>query len=217
MGKNEQIYEKRFAKHVDELKWLYMELYNSQEMFEKLCETMKEMYGERKAALRKLDLEREENPEWFKGNDMLGMMMYTGQFAENLKGVKKHLDYLNSCGVNYLHLMPLMESPKGRSDGGYAVADFRKVQKELGTVKDLEDLAGQCHKQGISLCLDFVMNHTSEDHEWAKRARAGEKEFQDRYFFYDNRDIPDQYEKTVPQVFPTTAPGNFTWLPDLGK
>ena len=92
MGKNEQIYEKRFAKHVDELKWLYMELYNSQEMFEKLCETMKEMYGERKAALRKLDLEREENPEWFKGNDMLGMMMYTGQFAENLKGVKKHLD-----------------------------------------------------------------------------------------------------------------------------
>ena len=129
MGKNEQIYEKRFAKHVDELKWLYMELYNSQEMFEKLCETMKEMYGERKAALRKLDLEREENPEWFKGNDMLGMMMYTGQFAENLKGVKKHLDYLNSCGVNYLHLMPLMESPKGRSDGGYAVADFGRFKR----------------------------------------------------------------------------------------
>lgn len=217
MGKNEQIYEKRFAKHIDELKWLYMELFDAPELFEELCTAMHEVYGQRKAALRKLDLEREENPDWFKGNNMLGMMMYTGQFAGNLKGVKKHLDYLNSCGVNYLHLMPLMKSPKDRSDGGYAVADFRNVQEELGTVKDLEQLATQCHKQGISLCLDFVMNHTSEDHEWAKRARSGEKEYQDRYFFFDNWDIPAEYEKTVPQVFPTTAPGNFTWLPDLGK
>ena len=217
MGKNEEIYEKRFARHLDELKWLYMELYDSAEHFEELLGMMKDMYGQRKAALKKLDLEREENPQWFKGNDMLGMMMYTGQFAGNLKGVKKHLDYVKSCGVNYLHLMPLMESPKGRSDGGYAVADFRTVQEELGTVKDLEDLAAQCHKQGISLCLDFVMNHTSEDHAWARRARAGEKEYQDRYFFYDSWDVPGEYEKTVPQVFPTTAPGNFTWLPDTGK
>lgn len=217
MNKGDQIYEKRFAGHLDELKWLYMELYDSAEHFEELCAMMKDMYGQRKAALKKLDLEREANPQWFKGNDMLGMMMYTGQFAGNLKGVKMHLDYVKSCGVNYLHLMPLMESPKGRSDGGYAVADFRKVQKELGTVKDLEDLAAQCHKQGISLCLDFVMNHTSEDHQWAKRARAGEKEYQDRYFFFDSWDIPAEYEKTVPQVFPTTAPGNFTWLPDTGK
>ena len=145
------------------------------------------------------------------------MMMYTKMFGGNLKGVKKHLDYLKECGINYLHLMPLMESPKDRSDGGYAVADFRKVQPELGTVRDLESLASECRKQGISICLDFVMNHTSEDHEWAKRARAGEKEYQDRYFFYDNWDIPSQFEKTVPQVFPTTAPGNFTWLPEIEK
>ena len=148
---------------------------------------------------------------------MLGMMIYTNLFGGTLKGVEKHLDYLQSCGVNYVHLMPLMESPKDRSDGGYAVADFRKVQPELGTVEDLEDLADGCHKQGMSLCLDFVMNHTSEDHEWAKRARAGEKEYQDRYFFYDTWDIPSEYEKTVPQVFPTTAPGNFTWLEDCQK
>ena len=121
------------------------------------------------------------------------MMMYTKMFGGNLKGVKRHLDYLKECGINYLHLMPLMESPKDRSDGGYAVADFRKVQPELGTVRDLESLASECRKQGISICLDFVMNHTSEDHEWAKRARAGEKEYQDRYFFYDNWDIPSQF------------------------
>lgn len=105
----------------------------------------------------------------------------------------------------------------GRSDGGYAVADFRTVEPELGTMDDLEQLADACREKGISLCLDFVMNHTSEDHEWARKARAGEPGYRDRYFFYDNWDIPNEFEKTVPQVFPTTAPGNFTWLDDCGQ
>ncbi len=217
MNREDEIYEGRLKKHMDELKWLYMELYDAPDMFEELCGNMSRVYKERKKALKELDLKREADPEWFKGNDMLGMMIYTGLFGGTLKGVEKHLDYLQSCGVNYVHLMPLMESPKDRSDGGYAVADFRKVQPELGTVDDLEHLAESCHKQNMSLCLDFVMNHTSEDHEWAKRARAGDKEYQDRYFFYDTWDIPAEYEKTVPQVFPTTAPGNFTWLEDCRK
>lgn len=217
MKKEEEIYEARFQKHIDELKWLYMELYDDQEHFGELCASMKQFYDTRKKGLKASDLTREADPDWYKGSDILGMMMYTKMFGGNLKGVKKHLDYLKECGINYLHLMPLMESPKDRSDGGYAVADFRKVQPELGTIRDLESLASECRKQGISICLDFVMNHTSEDHEWAKRARAGEKEYQDRYFFYDNWDIPSQFEKTVPQVFPTTAPGNFTWLPEIEK
>ena len=217
MKKEEEIYEARFQKHIDELKWLYMELYDDQEHFDELCASMKQFYDTRKKGLKASDLTRETDPNWYKGSDILGMMMYTKMFGGNLKGVKKHLDYLKECRINYLHLMPLMESPKDRSDGGYAVADFRKVQPELGTIRDLESLASECRKQGISICLDFVMNHTSEDHEWAKRARAGEKEYQDRYFFYDNWDIPSQFEKTVPQVFPTTAPGNFTWLPEIEK
>lgn len=217
MKKEEEIYEARFQKHIDELKWLYMELYDDQEHFGELCASMKQFYDTRKKGLKASDLTREADPNWYKGSDILGMMMYTKMFGGNLKGVKKHLDYLKECGINYLHLMPLMESPKDRSDGGYAVADFRKVQPELGTIRDLESLASECRKQGISICLDFVMNHTSEDHEWAKRARAGEKEYQDRYFFYDNWDIPAQFEKTVPQVFPITAPGNFTWLPEIEK
>ena len=141
--------------------------------------------------------------------------MYVNAFAGNLKGVKEKLDYVQESNVNYLHLMPLLESPEGKSDGGYAVSDFRKVQPELGTMEDLESLADECRKKGISLCMDFVMNHTSEEHEWAKRARAGEREYMDRYYFYDNYDVPSQFEQTVPQVFPTTAPGNFTWLDDL--
>ena len=97
------------------------------------------------------------------------------------------------------------------------MADFRKVRPDLGTMEDLTDLTKACHERGINVCMDFVMNHTSEDHEWAKRAKAGEREYQDRYFFYDDWEIPNAYEQTVPQVFPTTAPGNFTWLPDLQK
>ena len=201
---------------MDELKWLYMELYQNDWMFDELCGQMHRFYLERRESLKEMDRRREKNPEWFKQNDMMGMMLYVDNFADNLQGVRQKLDYLKECGVNYIHLMPLLESPKDRSDGGYAVADFRKVQPELGTMEDLETVTEACHKKQMSVCMDFVMNHTSEDHEWAVRARKGEGEYMSRYFFYDNYSIPEQYERTVPQVFPTTAPGNFTWLPEIG-
>lgn len=210
----DSIYQKRFEKHADELKWLYMELYNNTSMFAELCDNMYRFYMERKSTLHHSDIQREENPDWYKKNDMLGMMFYIDNFAGNMKGVQKKLDYIEKCNVNYIHLMPFLDTVEGRSDGGYAVADFRKVQEKLGTIEDLEKLTAACHKKNINVCMDFVMNHTSEDHEWAKRARQGDGEYMSRYFFYDNYEIPSQYEKTVPQVFPTTAPGNFTWLPE---
>ena len=214
----DKTFRERMEPAYDELKWLYAELYqNDMQAFLYFCEMLYGCYKARSKELKKWDLGREAMPEWFSGNEMLGMLMYTNAFAGTLKGVQSHLDYIEECGVNYLHLMPLLSSPKGRSDGGYAVADFRTVEPSLGTMKDLAALAEACHSRGISVCLDFVMNHTSEDHEWARRARAGEKEFQDRYFFYDNWDIPNEFEKTVPQVFPTTAPGNFTWCGEAGK
>ncbi len=214
----EQDFSERFSRHADELKWLYMELYHGdEEAFSYFTEMLYRMYEARPEGMRQIDRQRLSDPAWYKGRDLLGMLMYVNAFAGNLKGVRKKLSYIEECGVNYLHLMPLLESPAGRSDGGYAVADFRKVQPELGTMKDLFALAEDCHARGISLCLDFVMNHSSEDHEWARRARAGEKEYQDRYFFYDDWTIPEEFEKTVPQVFPTTAPGNFTWCEEAGK
>ncbi len=217
MGKKtEELYTKRFEKHFDELRWLYMELYDNGSMFAELCDRMKAFYEERIEALKNLDCEREKRPDWYKKNDMLGMMFYIDNFAGNMKGVASKLDYLEKCHVNYVHLMPFLDTPKGRSDGGYAVSDFRKVQEKLGTMEDLEALTAACHRKNINVCMDFVMNHTSEDHEWAKKARRGDGEYMSRYFFYNNREIPDAYEKTVPQVFPTTAPGNFTWLPEIG-
>ena len=208
----------RFRRHEDELKWLYYELYHSdKQAYDYFTDMLYRCWEQRPESLRMMDRAREAFPDWYKGHDLTGMLMYVNAFAGTLQGVRNRLDYISDCGVNYLHLMPLLESPKDRSDGGYAVSDFRKVQPELGTMEDLRELSEDCHARGIVVCLDFVMNHTSEDHEWARRAKAGEKEYRDRYFFYDSWEIPNAYEQTVPQVFPTTAPGNFTWCPEAGK
>ena len=212
----EKIFTQRMEKHQDELRWLYMELYGNDAMYAELCEQMHDYYSKRGTELKKRDAKKEKNPDWFKEKEMLGMMLYIDNFAGNLKGVEKKLPYLKECNVNCIHLMPFLDTPKGKSDGGYAVADFRKVRPDLGTMKDLVRLTEKCHENDMNVCMDFVMNHTSEEHEWAKRARAGEGEYMSRYFFYDNGEIPARYEETVPQVFPTTAPGNFTWLPEIG-
>jgi amylosucrase len=204
----------RFEKHHDELRWLYMELYDNGSMFAELCGRLAQFYEERGSALKALDRKREADPDWYKQNDMLGMMFYIDNFAGTINGVKEKLSYIEQCKVNYIHLMPFLETPKGRSDGGYAVSDFRKVQKGLGTMEDLESFTAACHEKGVNVCMDFVMNHTSEDHEWAIKAREGDGEYMSRYFFFENSYIPSLYENTVPQVFPTTAPGNFTWLPE---
>ena len=214
--KNDSIFQHRLERHHDELRWLYMELYQNGDMFAELCSQMYEYYNCRSKKLKERDLKREKGTDWYHGKDMLGMMLYTDNFAGNMKGVKEKIPYLKECNINCLHLMPFLDTPKGRSDGGYAVADFRKVRPDLGTMKDLAELTEKCHEEDINVCMDFVMNHTSEDHEWARRARAGEGEYMSRYFFYDNEEIPEKYEKTVPQVFPTTAPGNFTYLPETG-
>lgn len=206
-------FDERFSQRRDELKQLYTQLYGTDiQGFDYLCKVISDYYDDRSEALKSRDREREADPNWYRGNDIVGMMLYVDNFAGDLNGVIDRIDYFTECGVNYLHLMPLLESPKENSDGGYAVSDFRKVQPHLGTMDDLRELTGLCHKRGISCCLDFVMNHTSDEHEWAKAALAGDETKQSYYFFYDNWDIPGWFESTVPQVFPTTAPGNFTQL-----
>ena len=161
MKKDQEIFQERLNHHHDELRWLYTELYHNDDMFAELCDQMYQYFTARRRALKNRDLEREKNPDWFRQKDMLGMMLYIDNFAGNIKGVSAKLPYLKECNVNCLHLMPFLDTPKGRSDGGYAVADFRKVRPDLGTMEDLSALADKCHKNGMNLCMDFVMNHTS--------------------------------------------------------
>ena len=209
--------EARLERSYDELRRLFLGLYHGDEQaFDFFLNMLRRSAAERKEPLRELDAQRMSHPDWYRSNKLMGMMLYVDAFAGNLKGVREKLDYLQDCGVNYLHLMPLLKTSetKDKSDGGYAVADFRAVHPPLGTMEDLEALADDCRERGISLALDFVMNHTSEEHVWARSARKGNATDRARYFFYDSWDIPGRYEQTVPQVFPTTAPGNFTWLED---
>ncbi len=218
MAKKKTEFEKRLEPYYDELKWLYYELYHDDyAAFDYFIEMLKRMESERSPELKAWDKKRLRKGDWYKDNKRLGMLLYADNFASNLKGVSRHLDYIKSTGINYLHLMPLLESPEGRSDGGYAVSDFRKVDPKIGTMDQLSKLAGECHDADISVCLDFVMNHTSEDHEWARRAKEGDRSYQERYFFFDDWSIPNEFEKYVPQVFPQTAPGNFTWCEQAGK
>ena len=216
-AKRDPVFQERLDPYYDELKWLYMELYHDEHAFSYFLDMLYRCYAERPATLKRWDKKRMDAGTWYKTNRMLGMLMYVNAFAGTIKGVRSHLDYIQETGVNYLHLMPLLESPEGKSDGGYAVSNFRKVDPKLGTMKDLYGLATECHKHNISLCLDFVMNHTSENHEWAVKARQGDEDARNRYFFFDDWTIPEQYEATVPEVFPTTAPGNFTWNEEAKK
>ena len=212
-----QEFESRFAKHKDELEWLFMELYHNREGLEVLEREMAEAYNARSAELKALDKARSADPDWYKRGNMFGMTMYTDLFAGNLKELAKKLPYLKEQKLTYLHLMPLLQMPHPHNDGGYAVEDFDTVDPALGTNKDLENLTRELRKAGISLCLDFVMNHTASTHRWAMAAKAGDPWFQAYYHLYEDRTIPDQYEQTVPQVFPNTAPGNFTWCEEMHK
>lgn len=212
-----RLFDQRLAGCWDEFKWLYCELYGQTDHLNQLMDTARQMFIERRPALVKLDEAREKDPQWYRRADMVGMMLYTDLFGDTLAGVQSHLDYLRELKVRYLHLMPLLKMPAEHNDGGYAVSDFRQVDPRLGDNTQLEQLADACHRKGMSICLDFIVNHTSDEHEWAVRAKQGDPEYQGRYMCFDNWDIPSQFEKTVPQVFPRTAPGNFIWCEQMGK
>ena len=173
-------------------------------------------YVERIPELRHLDLARMLDPTWVQDPSRIGYAGYTERFAGDLRGVMRRIPYLRELGVSYLHLMPLLTPRPGDSDGGYAVADYRSVRPDLGDMDDLADLTAELRRDGISLVIDLVLNHVAAEHEWAERARAGEQRYRDYFFVYPDRTEPDEYEKTLPEIFPDFAPGNFTWNDEMG-
>ena len=170
----------------------------------------------RPAALSMLDRRREIDPAWFQRSRMIGYVCYADRFAGSLQGVREQLDYLAELGVTYLHLMPLLRPRDGDSDGGYAVEDYAAVDPRIGAMADLEALIADLHERGMALCIDLVLNHTAREHEWARRALAGDPAYRAMYLIYPDRAEPDAYERTLPEVFPDLAPGSFTEVPGLG-
>jgi len=183
----------------------------------KLVETLAVRYMERSPHLRMSDLARERDYNWFLSQKWVGMALYCDRFAGDLKGLRTKLPYLQDLGINMVHVMPILDCPPDHSDGGYAVRDYFKVDARYGTTDDVEALAMTLKKRDMLLVLDVVVNHTSNEHEWAQRAQRGEKKYQEYYYLFDDRDMPDTFEETMPEVFPATAPGNFTWDEAMGK
>lgn len=194
---------------------LFQKLYGDREDFaeqaHKLVETMAQQYIQRPEHLRQLDLEREKNYEWFLSQKLVGMTLYCEGFADTLNGLQENLNYFQDLGVNLVHILPILRCPEGKSDGGYAVSDFREINPKLGSLEDMQKLAAEMRERDLLLVLDVVVNHTSNMHDWAKRARAGEKKYQDYYYTFATRNIPDMFEQSMPEIFPETSPGNFTW------
>lgn len=210
-------FENRLKQRKAEMEDIFRRLYESDEKLDDLIDIMKKYHKERNRELKELDKKREKDPFWYKRGDMLGLTMYTDLFAGSLKNLKDKVDYLDRLSLKYLHLMPLLKMPEKDNDGGYAVEDFFSIDPRFGTNEDLAELTAQLRKHGISLCLDFVMNHTASTHEWAKKAESGDKHYQDYYMCFSDRTYPDEYEKTTPEVFPSTAPGNFIWNEKMQK
>jgi len=200
---------------------LFYHLYGGRDDFEqqvlRLVEVMATQYLARDKRLKMLDIERERDHNWFLDKKWVGMALYSDGFAGNFKGLQEKLGYLQELGISLVHVMPILKCPQGASDGGYAVSDFRDVDERVGTLDDIRDLARQMQQRDMLLTLDVVVNHTSDEHEWAQRARRGEQVYQDYYYIFDDRTVPDMFEETMPEVFPENSPGNFTFDDSMRK
>jgi amylosucrase len=214
-----QVFTRRLEANFSRLFQLLLHLYGNQYDFfyhlEELLTSLAQAWMDRPEELKALDAAREADPLWFQSNQMLGGVCYVDLFAGDLEGIRAKTPYFKELGLTYLHLMPLFKTPEGENDGGYAVSSYREVNPELGTMKQLTDLASELRREGISLALDFVFNHTSDEHKWAMRAKAGDLDFQEYYRIFPDRTMPDAYEKNLREIFPDEHPGAFTYFPKL--
>ncbi|QDU78364.1 Amylosucrase [Polystyrenella longa] len=190
---------------------LYSHRYDFFYHLEQIVTTAAQGWADRAEPLCKLDRKRVNDPNWFQSERICGGALYVDLFGENLNQLRKHVGYFKDLGLTYLHLMPLFAVRPGNSDGGYAISNYRSVDPRLGTIDDLRLLVDDLREAGISLVLDFVFNHTSDDHEWSRLAQSGNREYQEFYYIFPDRTEPDKYEHTLREIFPTVRRGNFTW------
>ena len=198
-------------------RWIYGANREWQSQFYNLCIMLLNFYVSRNPLLKEIDKKRERNPYWFFERNMVGMIFYVDRWCGNIINILKHKDYLKDLGVGFIHIMPFFLAPEEENDGGYAIADYYQVIPGLGTMDDFSKVALELKQDNIYIMIDFVLNHTSNQHEWAKKALEGDEYYQQFYYMFPDRTIPSLFEKTMPEIFPETSPGNFTYLPEIQK
>ena len=196
---------------------LYGKRWDFYQIINRLEKIMSDANKAREKSLVKLDDQAIKAAEsgkdfWYQSEKTVGMMLYVDLFAGNLRALVEKIPYFEELGVNYVHLMPLFDCPKGENDGGYAISSYRKVQPRLGTIEDLKFVADEFHKKGIRLVLDFVFNHTSDEHEWALKAKKGEEKYMNYYYMYKDKAEVDDWNRNLREIFPTVRRGSFTYL-----
>lgn len=215
------LFEMRWARAgadlCDPLARLYGQSVDLETFYGRLKGLLAASWAARPAALRALDLQRDLTPGWFLSQEMVGYVFYVDRFCGRLKDLPNALPYLADLGVTYAHLMPLLQPRPGESDGGYAVMDYGAVDPRLGSLADLEAAAAAMRGHGISPCIDIVLNHTAQEHDWAQKARAGDPFYQAFYRMFDSEAVPRAYEAALVDIFPVQAPGSFTHVPEIGK
>ncbi|WP_422349417.1 amylosucrase [Flagellimonas sp.] len=214
------LFDLRLSTNLSLIQQLFFSLYPVEKHdkdFDKLLKLLPKLYDLRPDELQRQDLERLEAESWYQSQNIVGMQLYVENFNKDLKGLHKKISYFKDLGVNFIHVMPITTRPKGESDGGYAVNSYLKVDKKYGSQEDLLKLTSAFRKHGILLMLDFVVNHTSDEYPWAKKAKKGEQKYLDYYYTFEDRTIPDAFEKVLPEVFPETSPGNFTFVPEMDR
>lgn len=211
----------RFIANASTIKSLYEEIYQhhpqSEKRFIDLIDLLSGGHKNRAEDFKKKDSQKIEKGGWFLSNELTGMSLYVDAFCGNLKNLPYKLGYFEKLGVNFLHLMPLFQSPAEESDGGYAVSDFRKVNPRFGTLDDLKNVQQKMNTANMYLMTDIVLNHSSRRHEWAEKARQGDQQYQDYFYMYSDRNMPDYFEQSMPEIMPEAAPGNFTYVPECNK
>lgn len=213
------MYKEQLEQNMAELTARLYELYGSRWNFYKILgrleSIMKKAASERTGYLKQNAdeaINETTSRPWYLQQETIGIMLYVDLFAGNLKGLVSKIPYLKDLGVNYVHLMPLFDCPDGENDGGYAISSYRRVQSKLGTIEDLRYVAEEFHKNGMRLVLDFVFNHTSNEHEWAKKALRGDEKYKNFYFMYKDKAEVDSWNATLREIFPTVRRGSFTYL-----
>ena len=216
-----ELFKKRLHDEWERLFSCLHELYGWQYDFhytlERILRSLVQSWLERSEPLRRLDEKREADLDWFQSQEMVGIVLYVDLFSDHLAKLKDHIQYFKKLGLTYLHLMPLFVSPHGENDGGYAVSDYRSINPDLGTMNELEEATAVLREEGISVVLDLVFNHTSDEHRWALQAKSGDPDFMAFYFTFPDRELPDQFQRYLRDIFPEVRAGSFTWSEQLER